>query len=112
VTRYAIPPHPVEDLRQWRAGLARGEQQRDDSFFRRAVVKGLLQGCGARAARRRGPHSEAMYDAIIDELKKIVDKLGDSDSSVKRALAVARNTVINDIKVIRREEKRTNDSRT
>jgi hypothetical protein len=105
MSKYAIPPHPVNDLHQWRAGQARGEQQQNDAFFRRAVVAGLLQGIGERVARRRGPHSEAMRDAIMGELQKIVGRLEGGDK-VKRALAVSRNTVINDIKIIRRDERK------
>jgi hypothetical protein len=109
--KYGIPPHPANDLRQWKAGQARGEQRSVATFFRRIIVKGLMREIEEKKGRRARPHSLATLDKLEERLRGTALKY-DEDHWVRKSLTVKRNTLINDVKAVQREKKRGSGKHT
>jgi hypothetical protein len=101
VRKWAIPPPPGK-WQEW-AGRARAEQRKVATFLRRIIVKGLLREIEVKRGRRAEPHSLAMRDKLAGELQKIALKYSEGDW-VRKALTVKTNTLISDVKAIRREK--------
>jgi hypothetical protein len=107
-SKYGIPP-PTFEYYQRKAGRARGEQKAVSAFYRRIIIKGLLREMEEENSRRRRirklqPHSEATRGKLHHRLWEIALKC-DPDHWIRTALKVEMNTLINDIKAIRREAK-------
>ena len=98
----AIPPRPDLDPRQWRAARGRVEQKEINAFFRRVMIKGLLREMTQGQVQ---PHSKAARSALAERLKEIRLRY-DEGHWVRKALTVSMETIVNDVKAIRRETKR------
>jgi hypothetical protein len=70
---------------------------------RRDIVRGLLQGFEEKRGRRVEPHSLATLEKLAGALRGIALR-HPKDRWVQEALTVRRNTLVNDVKEIRRRK--------
>lgn len=107
MSKWHAIPRPGEDEYRWRqhlAGMARGERRSINAFIRRIAIKGLLREIEEWKGEKVRLYSLTTIDTLVKMLRKTALQYG-SEYWVRKALTVKRNTLINDLKAIRKERK-------